>query len=95
MSPEFECFFTNALNRQTLLLKVPSKREKYYRELHSNLVIEDFKLYSQHIIRHAFLTPCIYQSYIRYVVRQKRAEIKKALKVYLLYGKTSKIHFQV
>ncbi|XP_074571563.1 uncharacterized protein LOC141828097 isoform X2 [Curcuma longa] len=34
------------------------------------------------------------KSYIRYVVRQKRAEIKKALKVYLLYGKTSKIHFQ-
>ncbi|KAG6486777.1 uncharacterized protein LOC122009178 isoform X2 [Zingiber officinale] len=34
------------------------------------------------------------KSYIRYAVRQKRAEIKKALKVYLFYGKTSKLNFQ-
>ncbi|WOL03524.1 hypothetical protein Cni_G12244 [Canna indica] len=34
------------------------------------------------------------KTYMRYAVRQKRAEIKKALKEYLLYGKTSNPHFQ-
>ncbi|XP_072992909.1 uncharacterized protein [Typha latifolia] len=34
------------------------------------------------------------KTYIRYAVRQKRAEAKKALKDYLLYGKSSDLHFQ-
>ncbi|XP_010911983.1 uncharacterized protein [Elaeis guineensis] len=34
------------------------------------------------------------KTYIRYAVRQKRAEAKKALKDFLLYGKSSKFHVQ-
>jgi len=40
-----------------------------------------------------YLVKC-QQNYERYVVRQKRAEGKKALKDYLLYGKSSP-HLQV
>ncbi|RWW58346.1 hypothetical protein BHE74_00034796, partial [Ensete ventricosum] len=40
------------------------------------------------------LTPDFGQTYVRYAVRQKRAEIKKVLKDYLLYGKPSKQNCQ-
>ncbi|OAY78499.1 hypothetical protein ACMD2_15781 [Ananas comosus] len=35
------------------------------------------------------------KNYIRYAVRRKRAESKKALKDYLLYGKSSHLNFQL